>query len=90
MHSVRTTSSYIYIHVAGLIKAYSTHTYRVNGVGNQFTVDQTIKYAECEAHPPEDVDAMRLHVTRTFLIYGDSEQIVRYAATHRVSTAGCK
>ena len=79
-----------FIHFAGLIKSYSTHTYRVDGVAYQFTVDQTIKYRECAANPPTDIDNMKLHVTRTFLIYGESEQIVRYAATHRVSTAGCK
>ncbi len=51
-------------------------------------MDQTINYNECQARPLEGADNVRLHVARTFLIYSETEQIVRYAATHRVTSGG--
>ena len=73
---------------SGVIKSYSQHTYRVNDISYRFTVDQTINYNECQARPLEGADNVRLHVARTFLIYSETEQIVRYAATHRVTSGG--
>ncbi len=51
-------------------------------------MDQTINYNGCQACPLEGADNVRLHVARTFLIYSETEQIVRYAATHRVTSGG--
>lgn len=70
----------------GVIKSYSTQTLRVDGTPYQITVDQTINYSECEERPLSDISTIRLNVTRNFVVYSDSEQIVRYSQTNKIST----
>ena len=70
---------------AGNIKSSASHTYRVDGVAYQFNVDQTITYTECAAQPMNDLGTLRLGVNRNFIVFGEGEEIVRYAQTNKMS-----
>ncbi len=72
--------------ILGTIKSYTSHTYRVDGVAQRFTVDQTITFKECPSRPDDGTYMLKLNVIRNFLVYGDREEIVRFAMTNRIAT----
>ena len=42
---------------------------------------------ECGSKPLEGLDTQRLVISRPFMVYGDAEEIVRYATTNKMSPA---
>ena len=75
-----------------MIKGYSTRTFSVDGRPYTYTVSETITYKECDANPLSDLPNLRLTVGRAYVVYGETEQIVRYATTNtigRVAGKGC-
>ncbi|KAK6191563.1 hypothetical protein SNE40_003218 [Patella caerulea] len=69
----------------GLIKSYSTRTYRVNDIAYRYTWDQIISFKECQNDPQTDVgNTMQLAITRSFVVYNTQDQVVRYAGSNRV------
>jgi hypothetical protein len=54
--------------LTGVIKSFSTRTYRLNEIAYKYTWDQTITFKECEHDPSRSIsDSMRLGVTRNFV-----------------------
>lgn len=72
---------------AGIIKSMSTHTFNVETDVHRFTLDQTITYNECAERPLSDVDVIRIAVSRNFVAYSGTEQIVRFSQTNKVAGA---
>ena len=72
----------------GLIKSYTTQLYNVDGIPKRINIDQTIRFDECVHRPDDDATMMRLNVIRNFLVYGEKDQIVRFAQTNKISSAG--
>jgi len=72
----------------GVLKSHSTQTFRVDGTPHRVVIDQTINYQECAAQPLTNVEGVRLSVTRNFVVYSESDQIVRYSQTNKVSATG--
>lgn len=69
----------------GVIKSFSTRTYRLNEVAYKYTWDQTITFKECEHDPSRSIsDSMRLGVTRNFVVYDDQNDVVRFAMSNKV------
>jgi len=61
-----------------------THTFRADADNYRFTLDQTIHYTECPYRPLLDLDVIRIGVTRNFVVYAGTEQIVRFSQTNKV------
>lgn len=69
----------------GVIKSFSTRTYRMNEVAYKYTWDQTITFNECQHDPSRLIsDSMRLGVTRNFVVYDDQNDVVRYAMSNKI------
>ncbi|XP_076314540.1 uncharacterized protein LOC143226890 [Tachypleus tridentatus] len=77
----------------GLIRSHSSRTYRLqdNGLEVPFQVDQTISFLECKfgSNDP-DLDSMKLKHGRTFIVYNEKEEILRYAMTSKISPRSVK
>jgi nidogen (entactin) len=71
----------------GIVKSSATHTFYVDQVPYRFTVDQTIRFTECIWTELPDIDNQRLVISRPFVVYGESEEIVRYATTNKMAPA---
>ena len=70
-----------------MVKSYATHTFLVDQVPYRFTIDQTIRFTECAFREPMVLDTQRLVISRPFVVYGESEEIVRYATTNKMAPA---
>lgn len=69
----------------GVIKSFSTRTYRMNEVAYKYTWDQTITFKECEHDPSRKIsDSMKLGVTRNFVVYDNQNNVVRFAMSNKV------
>ncbi|KAF4521231.1 hypothetical protein B566_EDAN005442 [Ephemera danica] len=74
----------------GVVKSYFTRKLRMGGEGGlevPMTVDQTMEYEECAAHPP-DVTTLRLKHNRNYILYESREKIVRFAMTSKITPLG--
>ena len=73
----------------GVIKSFSTHTFRVNSQQYRFTLDQTISFTECRGKPLSNLGTIQLSVSRNFLAYNtDNDNIVRFSQTNKIAPAG--
>ncbi|ESO97555.1 hypothetical protein LOTGIDRAFT_208735 [Lottia gigantea] len=69
----------------GVIKSFSTRTYRINEVAYRYTWDQTIYFKECMNDPMKDEgEITQLSITRSFVVYNEQDQVVRYAGSNKV------
>ena len=68
----------------GVIKGYSTRVFHADQVAFRCTVTETITYHECDARPLDDLPSMRVDVSRAYVVFGETEMIVRYATTNRI------
>ena len=73
--------------VSGVIRSYSTRSYTIDSIRYRFNVEETIYYQECEAKPFDDVEVMRLTVSRPYVGYNTNDEIVRFATTNRIGRA---
>ena len=71
----------------GVLKSFVTHNFRADTENYRFTLDQTINYNECAYRPLTDLDVIRIGVTRNFVVYAGTEQIVRFSQTNKVVAA---
>ena len=72
---------------SGVIKGFSTRMFRADNVPFRCTVTETITFQECDARPLDDLPSMRVDVSRAYVVFGETEKIVRYATTNRVRIA---
>lgn len=70
---------------SGVVKSYATHTYMVDDVPYRFTIDQTINFKECSGQALDGIGTQKLVISRPFVVYGEAEEIVRYATTNKMS-----
>lgn len=77
----------------GQFRSRASRLFRLEGNSLEipFTVDQTISFESCPFWPPEKVtQALRLDVSKNFIVYDDKEQIVRYAASYKTTPVSGK
>lgn len=72
----------------GTIKSIATHEYSIDDENFSFTVDQTINFKECDAKPLDRLPSHSLTATRTYVSYGEKDEIVRFASINRIAVAG--
>lgn len=68
----------------GVLKSFGSHSFRADAHTYHFTVDQTIEYTECSYSANAVVESVRIGVTRNFVVYAGTEQIVRFSQTNKV------
>jgi len=67
----------------GVYKTYVSHAYEIGGVKKTFMLDQTIAFKEpCSDRVPHAAESISVKVARVYIIYGEDEEIVRYAWTN--------
>ena len=70
-----------------MLRSSTTHSFRADTDSYRFTLEQTIDYTECSYRPLADVDVIRIGVSRNFVVYAGTEQIVRFSQTNKVLAA---
>ncbi|KAL5008100.1 hypothetical protein ScPMuIL_013681 [Solemya velum] len=68
----------------GVIKSYSSRTYRVNEIAHKYTWDQTITFKECQQDVDHISDTMRLSVSRNLVSYDNDNEVIRFAMSNRI------
>ena len=64
----------------------ATHRFQADAEAYEFSLDQTIDYPECSHRPLDEVSTVSIQVTRNFVVYAGTEQIVRFSQTNKVAS----
>lgn len=72
----------------GHIRSHVSRSFKLEGnsVEIPFTVDENISFESCTSLPADrQTNALRLDVSKNFIVYDEKDQIVRFAASYKTS-----